>query len=167
MSALTFAGSPQFAALSLSAQNASIGLVAAIVACIASRFAFMSFAASPVLEGGWLKRAFLAQLVVDETWAIAYRADLGAFDRDRLIGSALVLYFAHVTGTFVGAHVQSTLEPARWGLDAALPALFAVLIWPHLLHSSARVAAVVSAGITLSLTPILAGVAAALLGTRR
>jgi predicted branched-subunit amino acid permease len=175
MSALTFAGSPQFAALSLSAENASIGLVAALVACIASRFALMSFAASPVLEGGWLKRAILAQLVVDETWAIAYRGDQRAFDRERLFGSALVLYGAHVTGTLVGTYVQSTrLDPTRWGLDAALPALFAVLIWPHLHRTSALVATAVSAGVTLSMTPmlppgvpILAGVAVALFGVRR
>jgi predicted branched-subunit amino acid permease len=175
MSALTFAGSPQFAALSLSADKASIGLVAAIVTCISSRFAAMSFAASPALAGGWLERVGLAQLVVDETWAIAYRADRRAFDRDRLIGSALVLYGAHVTGTVVGTYVaSSTVEPARWGLDAALPALFAVLIWPHLRHTEARMAAAVSAGVTLALAPvlppgvpILAGVSMALFGARR
>lgn len=175
MSALTFAGSPQFAALSLLAEHASIGLVALIVACISSRFGVMSFAASRVLGGRWLRRALLGQLIVDETWAIAYRADRGVFDRERLIGGALVLYSAHVTGTFVGTYIQSTrLDSARWGLDAALPALFAVLIWPHLRDTSARVAAAVSAGVTLSMAPILppgvpilAGVAAALIGVRR
>jgi predicted branched-subunit amino acid permease len=155
MSALTFAGSPQFAALSMQADGASLAVVAAIVGCISSRFALMSFAASSVFEGGWVRRAILAQLVVDESWAIAYRPDRGAFDRARLIGSALVLYATHVGGTLLGACAAAALEPSRWGLDAALPALFAVLIWPYLRHGRARVIAVASAGLTLSLTPIL------------
>jgi predicted branched-subunit amino acid permease len=140
-------------ALSLLRAGASLGVVAYVVLCVAARFTLMSCMVAPGLRGGLLRRFVFAQLVVDETWALAYRRDRG-IDRARLIGSGLVLYVAHVGGTLLGAAgAGRSLEPGPSGLDAALPALFLVLVWPHLDRARARGAAALSAAVTLILTP--------------
>ncbi|MDQ4049316.1 MAG: AzlC family ABC transporter permease, partial [Actinomycetota bacterium] len=101
MSATAFAGSSQFAAVSI--LGAGGGAAAAILAAVLlnSRYAPMGLAAAPALRGGAARRGAEAQLVVDEAWALASRGD-GRFDRSVLLGAGLVLYIAWVTGTALG-----------------------------------------------------------------
>src|SRR5437588_6020479 len=81
MSATTFAGSPQFAALSVFATGGTVLAAAAAAAALATRFGAMSATAAPSLRGPLWKRALRAQLVVDEICAVAYSGEQG-FDRD-------------------------------------------------------------------------------------
>jgi predicted branched-subunit amino acid permease len=69
-------------------------------------------------------------------------------------------------GTLVGALGAGLLgDPARWGLDAAIPAAFLALMWPRLSTSVARVTAAVAIGLALIATPLLpAGVPVLLAG---
>jgi predicted branched-subunit amino acid permease len=173
MSATTFAGSSQLAALSVVREGGTIAAAAAGAALLAARYLAMGSAASPALGGAAWKRAVLAQLAVDESWAVAYEGD-GRFSRARLIGAGLLLYVAHVVATTAGAVAGHIVDPGRWGLDAAFPALFVLLLWPHLARRDARVVAALGATIALSLTPatppgipVTAAALAALLGVRR
>jgi branched chain amino acid efflux pump len=174
MSGTTFAGSAQFAAAGILAAGGAV--VSAITAAILlnARYAAIGISVAPVLGGSPLTRLLLAQLVVDESWAIAHLGE-GRYDRGRLIGAGLVLYVVWVSSTAVGALGGDVLgDPETLGLDAAFPALFLGLLWPQLKARRAVVAAVLGGVIALALipfappgVPIIAAAAASFLGLVR
>jgi 4-azaleucine resistance transporter AzlC len=174
MSAATFAGSAQFAATSI--LGAGGGTAAAITAAVLlnARYAPIGVTVAPYLSGPWWKRLAQAQLVVDESWAISSEGH-GRFNAKVLMGAGLTLYAAWVIGTGLGVAFGNLIgDPARWGLDAAFPALFLALLVPQLRDREAKTAAVLGAAIALALTPftpagvpIIAASAACLLGLRR
>src|SRR5512135_1596028 len=97
MSAMTFAGSAQFAAISvLSDGSAAAAIVAAIL--LNARYLPMGIASASAIGGPWWRRLLLAQLVVDESWAIGHRGD-GTFDARRLLSAGALLYVAWVACT--------------------------------------------------------------------
>src|SRR5262249_13140576 len=100
MSATTFAGSAQFAAVSVVGAGGVVAAVAA-AALLTARYAPIGLSIAPDLRGGPLRRLLVAQLVVDESWAIAASGD-GHYDRGLLVGAGLLLYAAWVAGTAVG-----------------------------------------------------------------
>ena len=174
MSATTFAGSAQFAAASIISSNG--GPLAAIGAALLlnARYLPIGVSVAPFLAGTPLRRFLTAQLVVDESWAIASRGD-GRFDAHRLIGAGIVLWLAWVAGTVIGVIGGERLgHPVALGLDAAFPALFLALLVPQLGSRHAVVAALLGAGIALALVPftpagvpIIVAAAAALIGLVR
>jgi branched chain amino acid efflux pump len=154
MSATTFAGSAQFASASILEAGGTV--TAAVLAAILLnlRYAPLGVSVAPVMTGGVLRRLVTAQLVVDESWAIANRGD-GTFDRGRLIGAGLALYGAWVVSTLVGALGAEALgDPAALGLDAAFPALFLALLWPQVRDRRAAAATLIGAGIAVALVPV-------------
>ena len=174
MSASTFAGSAQFAAASvLGGGGQPIAAIAAAL-LLNARYLPIGVSVAPYLHGGRLRRFLEAQLVVDESWAIAAQGD-GRFNPHRLVGAGIVLWLCWVGGTVVGVIGGEALgDPAALGLDAAFPALFLALLVPQLTTRRAVVAALLGAGIALALVPftpagvpIIAAAAAALLGLRR
>lgn len=174
MSATTWAGSAQFAVVSVLAAGG--GAAAAVTAGILlnARYAAMAIALVPSLAPRRRTRTLEALALADESWALANRPD-GRFDRRILVGAALALYVGWLLGTILGAVGGSALgDPEELGLDAAFPALFLALLAPHLGSADRRVAVVLGAGIALALTPltppgipIVAAAAAALYGLRR
>jgi 4-azaleucine resistance transporter AzlC len=174
MSAVTFAGSAQFAAASILAAGGT--LAAAVVAAVLlnARYGPIGVSVAPSLGGSLGSRLLRAQLVVDETWALS--ADgRGGHDPRVIVGAGLVLYAAWVAGTAVGVLFGDLIgDPARLGLDAAFPALFLALMVPTLDRREARIAALLGAAIALALTPaapagvpIVAAGLACLIGWRR
>jgi 4-azaleucine resistance transporter AzlC len=153
MSATTFAGSAQFAAVSVLAAGGTVGAAAIAAVLLNARYVPMGVAIAPAFHGSIWRRLLLAQFVVDESWAVAYLGD-GRFSSARLVGAGLVLYATHVSATAVGAVAGKLLgDPKAWGLDAAFPALFVVLLRPHVRSLSTRTAALLGAAIALALTP--------------
>lgn len=173
MSATTFAGSAQFAALSVLSEGS---VIAAIVAAVLlnARYIPMGIASAPAIAGSWWQRLLLGQLVVDESWAIAHRGD-GTFDRRRLVGAGALLYLAWVISCGLGAVGATFLgDPRTLGLDGAFPALFLALMWPHVRDRRAALAAMLGAAIALVTAPftppgipIVAATLACLVGSRR
>lgn len=173
MSATTFAGSAQFAAIAILGAGGTVVAAVAAATLLNARYLVLGLSVAPAIKGCWPKRLLLAQLVVDETWAIAYTGG-GRFNGARLFGAGSVLFLVHVGSTAIGT-VSGNLftDAAAFGLDAAFPALFVVLLWPHLMARSAVIAAAAGATIALGLTPftppgvpILGAAAACLLGLR-
>lgn len=173
MSLTTFAGSAQFAAAAIVAAGEPIAAIAAAL-MLNARYLPIGISVARFLPGNVLRRLGLAQLIVDESWAIASRGD-GEFDGDRLIGAGIVLWSSWVAGTVVGVIGGEALgDPAALGLDAAFPALFLALLVPQLRSRTAVAAAVLGGAIALVLTPItpvgvpiIAASAAALIGLVR
>jgi 4-azaleucine resistance transporter AzlC len=174
MSAIVFAGSAQFAALSIVAAGGGIAAAVAAAAMMNSRFLPMGIALAPSLPGGPLKRAAQGQPVVDASWAMAASPD-GSFDRWFLFGATAPQYVTWVGGTLVGALAGGALgDPDRLGLDALFPTFFLALLLAELREPRARPVAVLGGIIALALVPVapagipvLVASTAALLGLRR
>lgn len=174
MSATTFAGSSQFAAVSILGAGGGVAAAIAAAVLLNTRYAPIGLSAAAALRGNPVRRAVEAQLVVDESWALAKRGG-GQFDRGVLLGAGLTLYVAWLTGTAVGAVAGEALgDPEALGLDAAFPALFLALMVAQLRSRKATAAAVAGAAVALSITPfvpagvpVLAASAACLIGARR
>jgi 4-azaleucine resistance transporter AzlC len=174
MSATTFAGSAQFAAVSI--LGAGGGLVTAIVAAVLLnlRYGPIGLSAATTLEGPWWRRVLTAQLIVDESWAIAQRDD-GRLDRHLLVGAGLLLLVCWTAGTAVGTLAGDLVAyPESLGLDAAFPALFLALLWPQVRERSRLLAALGGGAIALALmpftgpgVPIVAASLACLVGARK
>ena len=173
MSALTFAGSAQFAALSVMRDGSAVAAIAAAV-LLNARYVPMGIASAPAITGPWWRRLVLGQLVVDESWAIGHRGD-GTFDPRRLLAAGALLYGAWVVSTTLGAlGGASLIDPYALGLDGAFPALFLALMWPQLRDRRAVAVALLAGAIALVTSaflpagvPIVVATLACLLGLRR
>ena len=153
MSATTFGGSAQFAAASIldAGGTAATAVVAAVL--LNARYGPIGVSVAPSLTGSRLSRFLHAQLMVDESWAIASEGG-GRFDPRVLVGAGLTLYVAWIVGTVLGVLFGDVLgDPSSWGLDAAFPALFLALLVQQLRSRDAWTAAAVGAAVALALTP--------------
>lgn len=174
MSATTFAGSAQFAAVSVF--DAGGGVAAAVAAAILlnARYAAISVSVAGLFRGPVWRRLAESQLIVDESWAVAARGD-GRFDRKVLVGAGVTLWLAWTGGTTLGVVAGDAVgDPGRLGLDGAFPALFLALLVPQARTRRGLAAALAGAAIALALVPfapagvpIVAASAACLLGWRR
>lgn len=154
MSAIVFAGSAQFAIVSILAAGGGAGAAIAAAALMNSRFLPMGIALAPSLPGNWLKRAAQGQTVVDASWAMANRGD-GRFDRHFLFGATSVQYLTWFSGTVIGALGGSALpDPEKLGLDAIYPAFFLALLIAELRDARSRGVALAGAVIALALVPV-------------
>jgi 4-azaleucine resistance transporter AzlC len=174
MSAIVFAGSAQFAAISIVAAGGGLGAAVGAAALMNSRFLPMGIALAPSLPGGPVKRAAQGQAVIDASWAMALGED-GRFDRWFLFGATAIQYLTWQTGTILGALGGDLLgDPQKLGLDAIYPTFFLALLLAELRNRRAVTAAALGAVIALSLVevapagvPVLAASLAALIGLRR
>jgi 4-azaleucine resistance transporter AzlC len=174
MSAATFAGSAQFAALSVISAGGQT--IAAITAGILLNLRYLPIGVSvaPSMRGNLLRRFLASQLVVDESWAVAARPG-GRFDVRTLVIAGALIWVAWVAGTAIGVVGGSAIgDPSALGIDGALAALFLALVWPQLHNPTARLAALLGAAIAIGLVPvappglpIIAAAAAALIGLVR
>jgi 4-azaleucine resistance transporter AzlC len=174
MSLTTFAGSSQFAAVSILGAGGTVAAAIAAAVLLNARYAPIGVSVAPSFGGGTWSRFLRAQMVVDESWAIAAEGE-GRFDPRVLVGAGLGIYIAWVGGTTAGVLFGNAIgDPNRLGLDAAFPALFLALLVPQIRGRRALAAALLGAGIAVALTPftpagvpIVAASAACLIGWRR
>ena len=173
-SLVVYAGSAQFAALSIFASGGGLAPAVAAAAMVNSRFLPMGIALAPSLPGGPLKRAIQGQPVVDASWVLAGRPD-GTFDRPMLFWSSAIQFVTWQSGTIVGALADDFLgDPQKLGLDAIFPAFFLALLIAELKEGRGWLTAAVGGAISLALVPftpvgvpVLAASLAAFLGLRR
>jgi 4-azaleucine resistance transporter AzlC len=174
MSATTFAGSSQFAALSVLRDGGTVAAAVTAALLLNARYAPIGVSVAPYMSGSAWSRFLHAQLIVDESWAISAEGH-GRYNTRMLIGAGLTLYAAWIAGTAVGSFFGDALaDPEALGLDAAFPALFLALLVPQIRDRRALAAALLGAAIAVALTPIappgvpiIAASAACLLGVRR
>src|SRR6188508_681512 len=153
MSATTFAGAAQFAAVSV--LDAGGTILAAILAAVFlnARYAAMSIAVAGIFPGGRLRRLVESQAIVDESWALSGRS--GRFEWPILVGAGGFFYVLWDVSTAVGTVIGGVLDdPNALGLDAAFAALFLALAVPYLGDRRGVQAAALAAVITLALIPV-------------
>jgi 4-azaleucine resistance transporter AzlC len=173
MSATTFAGAAQFAAVSVLSGGGTVAAAVLAAVFLNARYVAIGTTVASIFSGGPLRRLVESQAIVDESWALAGRS--GRFERRILLGTGLVFYVLWVGSTAIGTVAGGVLDdPSALGLDAAFAALFLALLVPYLRTAQGRQAALLAAAITLILTPfvpiglpLVAASAACLLGLRR
>jgi 4-azaleucine resistance transporter AzlC len=155
MSLLVFAGSAQFAAIGVIAAGGSVLTAIFAGALLNLRFIATGIAVAQSLPGGRLLRSLMAQLSIDESYALSVRAGTpGRPDGRTLLVTGALLYVVWIAGTSIGALLGPVLgDPKRLGLDAAFPAGFVALLWPMLSGRHAVRCAIGGAVVALALAP--------------
>jgi 4-azaleucine resistance transporter AzlC len=131
-SATTFAGSAQFAAISVlgSGGATTTAIVAAVL--LNARYLPIGVTVAPWLTGGRWSRLLHAHVMVDESWAVAAEG-YGRWNPRVLLAAGAAIWLAWIVGTTIGVVFGDAIgDPTRFGLDAAFPALFLALLAPQL-----------------------------------
>ncbi|MFD4504554.1 AzlC family ABC transporter permease [Streptomyces sp. NPDC058457] len=155
MSLVVYAGSAQFSAVGVLLAGGGPLAAAATGLLLNTRTAAFGLAVADLLGPGRATRLLGAHLVTDETVAFALAQPDPARRRTAFWISGLGLFAAWNAGVLIGALAGTSLgDPARYGLDAAFPAVLVALVLPAL-RADARVrrAALPGAAIALAVTP--------------
>lgn len=175
MSLLAFTGASQFAAVGVVAAGGSTAAALGGALLLAARNGAYGLALSDVVRGRLPTRLVGAQLVIDESTAMALSQHDPADRRRGFWLAGLSVFVFWNIGTLIGALGGSAIgDPATYGLDAAFPAGFVALVVPHLRSVDGRWAAAIGVAVALLLVPfvpagvpILAATVAVLVGLRR
>jgi 4-azaleucine resistance transporter AzlC len=154
MSMLVFTGASQFAFIGV--LTAGGGALAAMgpAVMLALRNAAYGLSVAPFLKGPLRERAVLAQLVIDESTAMAKAEDDPVEARRAFIATGVSVWLCWNAGTLAGALLGGGLgDPRALGLDAMFPAAFLALLAPQLRRPGAPIAAIVGPVIALALVP--------------
>jgi 4-azaleucine resistance transporter AzlC len=154
MSMLVFTGASQFAFVGVLAGGGGALAAMGPAVVLAVRNAAYGLSLAPILPGRLRDRALVAQLVIDESTAMARaEVDSGAARR-AFIATGVSVWVFWNAGTLAGALVGGGLgDPRTFGLDAMFPAAFLALLAPQLRRPGAPVAAVAGALIAVAVLP--------------
>lgn len=183
MSALVFAGSAQFIAVSLIASGAGLAVLLATTLVVNLRHMLYSASLLPYvrhLPQRW--KLPLAFWLTDETFAVVHRHYLdnqipATHKHWYFFGSCLAMYSNWFLCTLIGALLGSSLPGmAGWGLDFAMVATFVGIVVPLLRTRPMLLAALVASAVALAahalpyklglMLAALAGVSVAVLAER-
>ena len=154
MSLLVFTGASQFAAVAVVDAGGSTGAAIGSALLLAARNAAYGLALAPILRGSRLRRAVVAQVIVDESTGMATAQPERADAERAFYATGIALFVFWNIGTLVGALAGTALgDPETLGLDTAFAAGFVALLAPHLRRSGGQVAAVGGGLIALALLP--------------
>ncbi|MFF2477747.1 AzlC family ABC transporter permease [Streptomyces sp. NPDC058066] len=157
MSLIVFAGAAQFSTVAVLAAGGGPVAAAATGLLLNTRTAAFSLAVADALGRSWPVRLVGAHLVTDETAAFVLAQRDPRRRRAAFWISGLGLFAAWNLSVLAGALAGSALgDTARFGLDAAFPAVLLALVLPALRGSAGvRRAAAAGAVIAVAATPVL------------
>lgn len=152
MSALVFAGSAQFIAITLLGGGAGAAVVLLTTFVVNLRHALYSASLQPFvrhLPGRW--RLALAFWLTDEAYAVVQhryaRDDASPYKHWYFLGAALSMYLNWLLSTLAGIGFGQVIpDLAAWGLDFAMIATFIGIAVP-MLRNRPQVAAALAAGV--------------------
>ena len=162
LSALMFTGASQFALVGVLGAGGGAFAAVGSALLLGSRNTLYGVRLAPMLAPrGWLRRAGTAQLVIDESTAMAVAASDRELGRLAFWVTGGSVYICWTAMTLVGALGAGGLgETAQAALDAVVPAAFLALLWPRLRRTATeagvqRRVALGGAVIALALTPFV------------
>jgi 4-azaleucine resistance transporter AzlC len=155
MSALVFAGSAQFIAISLLSGGAGVAVVLLTTIVVNLRHALYSASLQPYvrhLPKRW--RMPLAFWLTDEAYAVVQqrylRGDQAEHRHWYFLGAALAMYVNWLACTLIGVLFGRAIPNiGDWGLDFAMLATFIGIVVPMLRNRPQVAAALVAAGVAL------------------
>ncbi len=158
LSVLTFSGASQFAIIGVIGAGGSALSGITTASLLGFRNGLYGLRMAPLLKLRGFKRVVAAHITIDESTGVALSQEHLGQDAMRsgfwLTGFGVFLFWNLFT--LLGAFgAQAMGNPAAWGLDAAVPAAFAGLVWPRLKSHSDRALAISAVLLALALTPLL------------
>jgi 4-azaleucine resistance transporter AzlC len=155
LSLLVFTGASQFALVGVVAAGGApiSGAMTAIL--LGTRNTLYGLRMAPLLQWTGLRRIAAAQILIDESTAMAVNRDSTPAARVGFLSTGLAVFVLWNAATLAGALAGTAIgDPRTYGLDAAVGAAFLALLWPRLAERPNRVVAVVAAAVALGLVPI-------------
>ncbi len=155
LSLLMFTGASQFALVGVLASGGGAPVAAATAALLGARNALYGLRLAPLLRVRGARRLAAAQLVIDESAAMAVAREDDGQARLAFWATGLSVYVLWNLATLAGALGAGAIaDPRTLGLDAAAPAAFLALLAPQLRQAGAVPAALAGATIALVLLPV-------------
>lgn len=155
-SLLMFTGASQFALVGVLAAGGTALSAAATATLLGSRNAFYGLRLAPLLDVRGGRRLAAAQLVIDESTAMAVARDDDRAARLAFWATGLSVFVLWNVATIVGAVGASALDdPSVLGLDAAVPAAFLALLAPRLRGREPWAVALAAAVVAVAVTPMV------------
>jgi predicted branched-subunit amino acid permease len=155
-SVLIFTGASQFALVGVLAAGGAAAPAVVSAVLLGARNALYGLRLSGWLQLRGVERLVGAQLVIDESTAMALAHEDD--ERGRRLAfwaTGLAVFVLWNLATLAGALAGQALgDPARFGLDAAVPAAFLSLLWPRLTDRTTRTLAAAAAVVALLLVPV-------------
>jgi predicted branched-subunit amino acid permease len=170
LSLLVFTGASQYAMVGVVASGGNVWSGSATALMLGTRNTLYGLRLASLLRlSGW-RRLLGAQIVIDETTAMALKPDDPEDARVGFYSTGVGIYVLWNVATAVGAVAGDAIgNTDAYGLDAAVPAAFLALLWPRLDTAFKRLTAVAAAALALSLVtftrpgvPVIAAAAIAL-----
>jgi branched chain amino acid efflux pump len=175
LSLLMFSGASQFAFAGVVALGGGAPASISTAVLLGTRNAFYGLRLAPLLQARGLRRLLAAEVVIDETTAMAVAQPDDPTARRAFWATGLAVYSLWNLGTLIGAVGANGVDPKTLGLDAAVPAAFLALLAPRMRGRSAWAVALFAAFVAVLATPVvptgvpvlLAAAVAILAGLRR
>lgn len=154
LSLLVFTGASQFALIGVVAAGGSPTSAAATALMLGTRNTLYGLKLASLLRLRGFRRIAGAQLVIDESTAMALKPKHPENARVGFFATGIAVFLLWNLATFLGALAGQTLgDPKTYGLDAAVPAAFLALLWPRLTTMRTRLTAGAAALLALVLVP--------------
>lgn len=155
MSLVAFTGASQFTFVSVIAAGGSATTALPPAALLGVRNGLYAMTLGRVLRRTPWRRALDAQLVIDESTAMAHAQPDPAEKRRAFVLTGGAVFVCWNAGTLGGALAGSALhDPDALGLNAMFPAVFLALLLPQLRDAATVRAALTGAAIALVLLPV-------------
>jgi len=158
LSVLVFTGGSQFALVGAVSGGASAMSGAASAVLLGSRNALYGARLAPLLRLRGAPRLLGAQLVIDESTAVALSGEQHGERAGRLgfWATGLAVFVLWNLATLVGALAGTVIgDPRDLGLDAAVPAAFLALLAPRLRERPARLTGAAAALLAVAVVPVV------------
>jgi len=176
LSLLAFTGGTQFAVISVVSSGGTLAAALGSGLLLGARNTLYAMRLAPLMRPRGVRRLVVAQGTIDETTAMAVARRDPSLGRLAFWTTFAGCFVVWNTATAIGAVGARALgDPARFGLDAVIPAAFLALLAPRLRAGAVERRTAVGAGvIALALIPftppgipVLAACAALLLAGSR
>jgi predicted branched-subunit amino acid permease len=157
-SLFTFTGASQFAAIGVVAAGGGAISAIATATMLGTRNALYGIQMAPILEVRGARRFLSAHITIDESTGVALS------QKPRGVAAMRVGFWVTGLSVFVFWNLFTLLgalgakafgNPASWGLDGAVPAVFLGLLWPRLENTFLKVVAATSMVFAMLVTPWL------------
>jgi predicted branched-subunit amino acid permease len=155
-SLLVFTGASQFALVGVLGSGGSALAGAATAVALGSRNSFYSLRLASLLRLRGLRRLVSAQVITDESTAMATAQPTREAGRLAFFVTGVTLYLTWNLATLVGAVGARTIgDPNELGIDAAVPAAFLALVAPRLRERRSQRTAAVAVVLALVAVPFV------------
>ncbi|MGN6331495.1 MAG: AzlC family ABC transporter permease [Motilibacteraceae bacterium] len=157
LSVLMFTGGSQFALVGVLGAGGAAGPAAAAAVMLGARNTFYGLRLAELLRVRGASRVLAAQLVIDESTAVAVAQRDEDAARLGFWSTGLAIYVLWNLTTLLGALGATALaDPQVLGLDVAAPAAFLALLAPRLRGGGPGRLALGAGALALVLTPLVA-----------